>query len=198
MRLNKMVCCAFFGLALVLSCALASANYQYTVAVTPATLVIGGTTVSLTGRSSTNLSGVNTVSLATLAINSITQPPNTDAINDPYSMTITITDPAVTGATGTFTVTGVLSGPANATQSNIDNTYTSVTPSARTIGPDVFSISVGTLGVPDFFYQPATVNGASGGLGGRITATPTAVPEPTSLALMGAAGLLLLRRRRGR
>src|SRR5256885_2076371 len=104
MRLNQLFCCA--SLTLVLCSAMASANYQYTVVVTPSTLVVGGTTVSLTGRASTNLSGTNTVSLATLAVNSITQPPTTDAINDSYSMTVSITDPAVTGATGTFTITG--------------------------------------------------------------------------------------------
>src|SRR5689334_7574637 len=131
MRLNHWLCCASFALAVALCSALASANYQYTVVVTPANLVVGGTTVSLTGRSSTNLSGTNTVSLATLAVNSITQPPATDAINDQYTMTVTITDPAVTGATGTFTITGNLAGPVNATQSNLDNTYTSVSPSLR-------------------------------------------------------------------
>ncbi len=196
MRCNQRLPLAGFVLACALSCAITSANYQYTVTAAPATLAVGGTTVTLTGRSSTNLSGTNTVSLATLAVNSITVPPAADAVNDLYTLTVTITDPAVVGATGTFTITGDLAGPANATQSNLDNTYTNVTPASRTIGNDVFTISVGPLGVPDVFYQPATVNGPLGGLGARITSTPTSVPEPSALAMIGLAGLLMLRRRR--
>lgn len=174
----------------------AQANYSYNVTVAPNLTSFGGTTVSLAGRAGVALQGTNTVSLATLVLNSLTPPSSTDTVTDFYTLTVQINDPSVTGASGNFTIRGELSGTANANSSNIDNTYLSVTPASQTIGNDIFSMSVGALGVPDFFYQPATVNGAEGGLGGKIIATPVSTPEPTSLAVCGIAGLLLLKRRR--
>lgn len=184
---------ALMGLVLVLAGS-AQANYSYNVTVTPNLASFGQTTVSLAGRAGVALQGTNSVSLATLVLNSLTPPSSTDTVADFYTLTVQINDPSVTGASGNFTIRGELSGTANANSSNIDNTYLSVSPSSQTIGSDVFSMSVGTFGVPDFFYQPATVNGAEGGLGGKIIATST--PEPTSLAVCGIAGLLLLKRRR--
>jgi len=184
---------ALIGLVLAFAGS-AKANYSYNVTVAPNLSSFGGTTVSLAGRAGVALQGTNTVSLATLVLNSLTPPSSSDTIADFYTLTVQINDPSTTGASGNFIIHGELSGTANANSSNIDNTYLSVTPASQTIGGDVFSMNVGALGVPDFFYQPATVNGAEGGLGGKIISTPT--PEPTSLAVCGIAGLLLLKRRR--
>lgn len=186
---------ALMGLVLALA-GNAQANYSYNVTVVPNLSTFGGTTVSLAGRAGVALEGNNTVSLASLVLNSLTPPTSNDTVADFYTLTVQINDPSVTGASGNFIIRGELSGTANANSSNIDNTYLSVTPASQTIGNDIFTMSVGPTGVPDFFYQPATVNGAEGGLGGKILATPVSTPEPTSLAVCGIAGLLLLKRRR--
>ena len=168
----------------------------------------GGTTVTLTGRSGEILDGFNSVNLSDLSVTSTTAAPATDSINMNYTLQVQVANAGVTSglgaagvATGTFTVTGALMGTANSTSSNIDNTYFSVAPAAQQIGNGVFSLDVGPLGMPDVFYRPGTVNGANGGLGGRIHAAVAAVPEPSAgvLVAIGGAGLLgwFARRRTG-
>lgn len=167
----------------------ARANYDFNVSIVPGgvpSFTVGGTSITLVPRNGLNLSGTNTVALADISVANTTTPPATpDAVNFNYSLLVTVVNPTLSANTGVFTITGHLTGTVDSTTSNLDNTYTSVSPALLTIGGVPFSLNVGPLNVPNVFYSPATVNGTTGGLGGQIIP----VPEPASLALLGTGGL---------
>lgn len=167
--------------------------YDYSITPSFTTANIGGTTITLVPGSRTGLTGTNYVSFGDLTLSSNSSTP--DTINLPYTLTVLINNPSGPGTPGTFSITGELSGMVSSTSSTLSNTYTSVTPPLETIGGAVFTVSVGTPGVPDLFYSPPTVNGQQGALGGIISGQ-TLVPEPGIVALLAPALVSLMLRRR--
>ena len=172
------------------------ATYNYSVEVAPSSQMFGGATLTLTGNSFGGLNGTNTVNLALLTVDTVTQPPAIDTIDLPYTLQVTLTDPADPGQMAVFQVAGELTGTANSDHSVLDNTYTSVMPASLTLGNNSYKLDVGPIGVADVYFTPPTVNGVAGALGGRIAVTE--VPEPTSLGLLLCAAACLLLRRRPR
>jgi hypothetical protein len=107
----------------------------------------------------------------------------TDSGVVPFSLTITISQ------VGGQSNTGIISGTLNFTRNDLGGSQST----AGTISaPDIivgnirYVFSSPTPGQPFGYAQP-TVNGAAPGDGNiSLTITPTAIPEPASLVLMGS------------
>ena len=152
-----------------------------------------GTRVQLLGRTAMDLNFVNDALLADLLVNKSTLTPSTDNFSVNYRLDVTVTNPqppSPSSASATFQIFGTLDilasigGPGQSF--TIENVYTGVSPvGPQTLDGLLFEVSV-PLGLPSnrYFSKP-TLNQAAGGLSARITA----VPEPTSLVLLGLGGL---------
>jgi hypothetical protein len=180
--------------ALVLGAASgAQATYTYTVGVTPGTsptfmTTASGTTINVTlqpGSSGSPLSGTNGINLIQNVHLTATGTTPIPTGNYNYSLDIAITNTDVAGTnTGHFTVTGTLKDDGagiNASTGVLTNTFLTDTPVSLTIGATLFTIPFNSL-----TYSVPTVNGTDGAIGALVTA---AIPEPTSLTLLGTGAL---------
>lgn len=115
-----------------------------------------------------------------------------DAFNAPYTIIMNLTDDA-SSASGQLTFTGTLTGTARGgatPQANINNTFDNPQTQSITLGGVEYVVTIGP-------YVPPGPQGS--GQRGSIGAHVTAIPEPGSLALLGAGALPLvglLRRRK--
>jgi hypothetical protein len=182
--------------AVLLACGTAArADYSFATTITIVNTTQTGPgqatdSLVITGENGGPLNGTNTEATASLMLASGNiNPPFSgapDTLTVSYIEHVTITNVGlplpITGTfdiAGTITITGL-----TLTSAVTDNVFTSVTPtSPLTIGGIPFTVTVGTLNVPDTLFQSPTVNGSPGGLSALITIN--AVPEPGSMALIG-------------
>jgi len=212
---------ALFGSLLV--GARANADYTYSTSITINTVSGGGSSTKAAGLSTATSTGGTSlqlqdilspgtfIPLAPLTANIgnvgiVPTSPTADSFTVTYTDVITITNPAVGGATGTLTVTGTLtatnvlrssSGAFSGTITNLYNPPFNVGP--VTIGGVPFIANFGTGQVNDLFGNP-TIGQPVGGIGaGNLGANINSIPEPASvvmlgLGLLGVAGISLRRR----
>jgi hypothetical protein len=130
-----------------------------------------------------------------------------NAGNATYALKVNFTD-TNNGLSGSVTINGFLSGTISATttggvttfSTTVTNTYTSPLVQTVTLGSDQFTFSVANAS--GFFTNPGPPSATAGtpGTNGTFAAfvTVAAVPEPTSMTLlgMGCLGALRIFRRR--
>jgi multidrug efflux pump subunit AcrA (membrane-fusion protein) len=137
------------------------------------------------------LTGFNTVKTGTLQVTTTSATPLSFVVT--YVDVISVTNNAATGTvsiTGNLTLSGVSSTGAG-TSGQLNNVFGPPGPLVQTVlvGGTSFTVSFGDGTINNFISLP-TINGTtsfpSPGVG-SLTATisPTAVPEPASLALLG-------------
>jgi len=168
----------------------ARADYGYSTNPSPLTQPFGtGSTLTYSGVTSNGfpgslpLTGSTNINIVNITNTSTKVAPPTDTGIVPFSVTITISQ------VGGQSNTGIISGTLNFTRNDTGGS-TSVPNSLS--APDIivgnvrYVFSTPTPGQL-FGYAPATVNGATQGDGNiSLTITPTAIPEPASLVLMGS------------
>lgn len=119
------------------------------------------------------------VVLANLDLTSSSATP--DAFNAPYTIIMNITDDA-SMASGQLTFTGTLTGTATTNSANVTNVFDNPQTQMISLGGVDYVVTIGP-------YVPPGPN--SSARRGAIGAHVTAIPEPGSMALLGA-GLLPL------
>jgi len=201
------------AIALALTGGKAQAAYTYSTNITITGASIGGTTVNTPGTgatfTSTNGTGVAfsdiltpgtfivpgtlTANIGNIGVG--TTSPTAETFTVSYTDVVTITNPSGGPGTGVFTINGVLTltnvlrDGGNATGGSTSNLYNGVFVQNAIIGGNPFSVSFGN-GLPNDFYGPPTITPTStptttGPTAGSIGAQINAVPEPTSMALIG-------------
>jgi len=152
---------------------------------TGATVVFGGTTVTLTNvsRGGFTVPGPNTISIGGITVTTSTPLSGGDTFNINYVDTFTLTNvpPPGTAATAPFALTGTLSLTGINVGSGVTtNAYNLPTSASGVLGGITFT------GQTLNFASP-TVNGAPGSLGGLISseAPPPGVPAPASIVMLG-------------
>jgi len=186
---------ATFDYSTALTITSVSGGGTFTNTATGGSAVLDGTTLTLTNVTRTGFAvpSVNTANIGDVAVTSTTAPPATASFTVGYTDVVTLTNngPPGTNANGPVTVSGVLTvNQVNTGTGIITNIYNAPSTVTATIGGVILTLNASSFGNP-------TVNGASGNLGGTITA---AVPEPSSVALMGiglvaAVGVSVRRKR---
>jgi len=152
---------------------------------TGATVVFGGTTVTLTNvaRTGFTVPGANTIDIGDIAVTTTTVAPGSDTFSINYTDTFNLTNvpPPGTAATGSFPLTGTLTFTGINTGSGVTtNVYNLPNSASGVLGGITFT------GQTLNFASP-TVNGAPGSLGGLISseAPPPGVPAPASIVMLG-------------
>jgi hypothetical protein len=222
MTLTRLACAALAATALALTGGDARAAYTYSTSITigapigapgvvvntPGTGAVftttNGTVVNFADINSPGLflvPGVNTFNFGNLTVTTTSATPETFIV--PYTDIVTITNPALSVNTGTFTITGRLlmtnvSSSGGVSNGQVHNLYDApFSQNLANVGGGFFGLDLGT-GAPDQFFGPPTINNpaAGGDLGGEITAA--IVPEPSAvvLSLIGLPALMLISRRR--
>jgi hypothetical protein len=200
------------AIAVALTGSRAQAAYTYSTNIVINSVTVGGTTTNTPGAGAQFVSaggttvnfqdiltpgtfltpGTLSANIANIGVGTLSSAPETFNIN--YTDTITITNPAVGGATGTFSVTGVLQlvgvqNSGGATGGTVNNQYLPpfIQGPTTITSPAVFTVLFGNGVLNDLFGPPTilpvsnpTTNGGS--LGAVINSS---VPEPTSMALIG-------------
>jgi len=212
--------------ALVVSVGQADAAYTYSTAITITS--VSGTTGTITntpGAGATFLSTAGTAvglqdiltpgtflpttplsaNLGNVGVATTSAAPDTFTVN--YTDVVTLINPAPGGSSLSVTISGSMifagiQAVGGAFGGRVDNQYNPpFTGGPVIIGPNTFSLNIGT-GALDDFFGPPTIGSTlgttpSGSIGGVFT--PAAVPEPSSVAMLGLGllgiGGLSLRRR---
>lgn len=109
--------------------------------------------------------------------------------NGAYALTITLHD-AASGAKGTLTFTGKLSGTFSLDSSVISNAFTGATTQSLTLGTHLYTVTIVPYAPPG---PPSSFN--AGSIGAAVEVSDAVhvqdVPEPSALALCGVGGGLL-------
>jgi len=214
--------------ALVVSVGQADAAYTYSTALTITGVTgpgSGGTITNTVGVGATYLSPSGTAvglqdiltpgtflpttplsaNLGNVGVATTSAAPDTFTVN--YTDVVTLINPAPGGSSLSVTISGSMifagiQAVGGAFGGRVDNQYNPpFTGGPVIIGPNTFSLNIGT-GALDDFFGPPTIGSTlgttpSGSIGGVFT--PAAVPEPSSVAMLGLGllgiGGLSLRRR---
>jgi hypothetical protein len=121
------------------------------------------------------------VVLANLRVTSTAGDLAPDNFNNPYEITMTLTDDASSASTDLL-FSGILKGTASANSANIANTFTGVTHYVVDLGPNKYVVDLTTYTAPE----------APGGNLGAIGAHVSAIPEPATASMLGVGVLPLL------
>jgi hypothetical protein len=113
--------------------------------------------------------------------------PDTLVTNGAYTLSLTLTD-ATSGASGTMTFTGKLSGTFSANNSNITNVFNSPTVGSLVLGGNTYTVTIGPYSPPG---PPSASN--AGSIAAFVAVTPgngggvgvQDVPEPSTMLLAG-------------
>ncbi len=160
----------------------------------PGATTVGGSTVTLQTftdqAADVDLSSGNNAvhsTYGTTAVTSTTPSGSSDAFNIGYNWTLTFTHVG-TGSTATITgITGTIAGNLSSNGSTLNNTYTAGPATATTpIVLDGRTIFVKL----DPYTPPGTPPDSKNDFSVSLLNQP--VPEPTTLALMGVGGLMLI------
>ncbi len=175
----------------------ANAGFTYTSTVTPGSSTTNGSTIGLTGTASTTvLSAPTFINLFTVSdtTTAVSGSSNDFFVNFSDVLSITNSPPPGTTATASITITGNLHFVRSDTGGEVSFLTVNAAPYTFTVDGQTFTIS-------NFSYAPPTVNTAAGdgNVSALISAGPSAVPEPASVAMLGMGvvfvGGLMARRR---
>lgn len=104
-----------------------------------------------------------------------------DSFNNPYEITMTLSDDA-SGASTDLLFSGILKGTTSTGSSNVGNTFTGTTHYKVDLGLNTYVVDLTTYTAPE----------APGGNLGAIGAHVSAVPEPGTASMLGVGILPLL------
>lgn len=197
MRLPIVRIAACLAALLFLSQVEAKAGFTYTSVVTPGSTTTNSSTIGLTGTSSASI--LTSPTFINLFDVSVTTTAAVGSSNDFFVnfsdvLSITNSPPPGTVDTKSITITGNLHFTRSDTGGEVS--FLAVDSPSFTLAVDGQSYTVS-----NFSYAPPTVNSAagSGNVSALITSSPTAVPEPASVAMLGMGvvfvGGLMARRR---
>ncbi len=160
----------------------------------PNATTVGGSTVTLSSFTDqpgdidlTSVGSPIHVTYGTTSVSSTTPAGSSDAFNIGYNYTLTFTHVG-TGTTATLTgITGTIAGFLASNGSTINNIYTGgpvLSPATIILDGRVISVRL------DPYTPPGTPPDSKNDF--SVSLVSPAVPEPTTIALMGVGGLLML------
>src|SRR5262249_52064437 len=144
--------------------------------------------VSFTNQPAQTASGNSDTVATNLKANSLAAPGSPDTLSGTgaYTLTLSLTD-STSGATGTLTFTGKLSGSFSKDSANITNQFNSPLQQQLFLGANTYTVTIGPYSPPG---PPDSTN--LGSIAAHVDVSPTvgvaAVPEPSTL-LLGLCGL---------
>jgi len=172
-------------------------DFSYTTTITPAVTTGTGSELDLISVTTPQFSnaaapgGTNSTVAFSQLLDLAPGGVYSDSYNVPYTITMTLTN-TNSGGTDTFTITGSMIGTISSTDgSTVSSNFNSSTIDpilvfSKTIGDAVFTLSAPVLTPPGAPLDNGT------GLVGTFVVTVSAVPEPSSIALMGLGVLGLV------
>jgi hypothetical protein len=175
--------------------------WTYTWDRNPIIVAAGTGGVTLTNEPLTPASGNSDIVATNLKVVSSADPATPDVLkNGSYKLTLNLTD-STSGATGSLTFGGMLTGTFSKGSSQLMNVFTGTTTQSLVLGGNTYTVTIGPYSPPG----PPT-EALSGSIGATVTVTAGSnthgTPEPCTAVLAGLglsfAGLTSWRLRRRR